>query len=114
MTGASVCLPLSKAMDWVCALMLSYAAICTGLPTLGHPAFHGSEVFMDDPSKSLKFLWMAWRLSNGEKVLESRECFVEYSQPWAGDCLGLSNSGLDWETGQAYIKGLCLILGVIP
>lgn len=51
--------------------------------------------------------WWA-KMDTGQvwKGLENRERFIEYSTLPGATWAGFSNSGLDWVTGQAYIKGL--------
>ena len=50
---------------------------------------------------------MAFGLTGALKQVVNRERFVEYSA-LVGQLARVSNSGLGWATGQAYIKGLIL------
>lgn len=51
--------------------------------------------------------WNDFGLTEVQKQLANRECFVEYSLA-LGLALGPFQYGLGWATAQAYIKGLCI------
>jgi hypothetical protein len=50
-----------------------------------------------------------WKLGKCRKVWKIVNALLNTPVPVWATGQGLSNSGLGWATGQAYIKGLCVI-----
>ena len=82
-------------------MRLLYADVCHDAPLLTCNLVEACHLCHN----LVEVAWDNWTID----ATSYRERFVEYSTSGRVTVQRFSNSGLVWETGQAYIKGLCII-----